>query len=596
MKRKLVYLAENISKIPLAVQTNEALGYAFRTASLAKFIGLKGGKPIISPNFSRFTGLKTFVQTGYKEYGGAIKGHAALGYYATYMDSIGKNFSDSKLLRKKEVFFQEHGIENSLEFNEKVSKDQVLLWDIFRERAMVCPSSGSFSYGFLETLRKLRSTNIQVGNNIFPLFGDDDGKVVPFLPHPGLVTISPAEKSIYVAKAALEIKCMPEYWLVDRDIISFIYAIEKRGFYCSTNPKSIEEVKQLLEEVGKRTGPEFFEKHRETLEDMGVEVIKNNGTLTIKVNKPMSGSIYGLMVAKLDAMEAIAADATIKEETTFNQPSAGSTLAASALVNIILARPQEISAENITLFKEYFPNLYQAAIIEKKPIKSNLYGCFDTANPALAKQLGYNGIAYPNNGNPVNGLGSFSSSDESVRWLNEAASLPNPSFSGGSSMLVCPHNTMQIARTMLFADSVSADGVDALYPESAGAAGLGGWLHQQIIEGKKNAKDVAYFLRDKGVSRENFDKLVDIDDFIAESKQHGGKMIEFSAEFLQAMSPTVPIESLRPRSYRQETIDTTKALVFINTGSNGTEKQQKYAVDIIRDRQKHQSPQMQLAC
>jgi len=592
--RRVLYATRPVSALSKKAEINQALNHAIRTVTLAQKLELKGGKLAFSKNLSAFTGSKTYVQTGYDEYEGDIEGHAALGYFAEYMAPIYNALlsldKEGQDLRKAN-FLIGHGIERPNGLTKEVDLFHVALWESFKDKPVICPSSGSFAYGFLETLQKFRTTAIAAGNHSFMLFQSaeynkkekSEGEVVPFLPHPGLPNIMPPEKQAYISAAALKVGSKPEYWTEDRDLISFIYTLARNGFYCSTNPKSVDEVRELVEEVGARKGYEFIETHKAALAAMGVSVQRNNGTVTITIHSPMSGSIYGLMGVKLDAMESLLQDPSIVQESTFNQPSAGSTLAASALLNLALANPDEISIQNKELIGQYFPHIHKALILGNRKIKSELYGCFDTANPALAKKLGYEGIIYNSDGMAVNGLGSFSTSDESVRWLMEAKSSREPTFAGGKGMLVCPHNLMQIARVILFADGISMHGKEARYPESAGAAGLGGWLHQQISGGSKKPREIAYFLRSNGVSMEIFEKLVDLRYFTEESEKHGGQMAAFSKDFLQAMSPTVPIAALLQRGHAQQknAVDPSKALVFVNTGSNGTERYQQYTQNIL---------------
>ncbi|MDB2415505.1 hypothetical protein N9W34_07010, partial [Rickettsiales bacterium] len=562
----------------------------------------------------KFTGQETYIYSGYPEYGGAIKGHAALGYYWEYMEPV---YNKLKILEKRasagdsedakdaqavlsmyrRQFLVDCGIERPYGIKKYVDSLHLAIWMTYKDKPMICPSSGSFAFGFLQTLSILRNSQIHIGTYDITLLGSKDGSVIPWIPIPN-GKIMPLEKLSYILEAAKETKCEIAYWEKDRDLLSFIDTLEKGGFYCSTNPKSIEEVLELIKDVEQEKGLVFLEKHKDSLANMGVILESDERNITITVTRPMMGSVHGLMSAKLEEMELLYQNPDIKAESTFNQPSAGSTLAASAMVNMALANPEKISDENKELLAELFPNIYSRVFEKKQEISSDLYGCFDVANSTLANDLGYDGVRYEHNKNPVNGLGAFSSSQESVKWLKKAAEGDNPTF-GGDHMLICPHNFMEIARVMIFASNVHEKAEDALYPESAGAAGLGGWLHKEFVSGNKTARDIAYFLRKNGVNSDIFESLVDMRYFKEESNAHGADMAEFTEDFLQAMSSRVPIGSLKSKTQNieseKDSVDKTgsSALIFYNTGSNGTERFRDKAPKIKEEAEKQQQSQRQ---
>lgn len=582
------------------VALNTALSHALRTAHLAQKLGMQNGRPVRSGALSKFSRQPTYLQTGYNEYGGAIKGHAALGYYEQYaapayeelhsMEEEAKNgdYGATRILNdRKKSFLKKRGVRTPDAHVDKIDCVHLSLWETFMRRPMVCPTSGSFGYAFVRTLEKLRNTEIDLGvAGRVPLLSQDEGRVILWMPSPG-TGVMPPEKNEYISRQAIKMGCPPKYWTEDRDIISLEDTLESKGFYCSTNPKSQKELQALLEDIVYKRGYTFIESHADVLKDFGIVYSKRKGTPLITIESPMSASIYGLMSAKIDSMEMLLQNPEVKSESTFNQPSAGSTLAASALTNIIFSDPEVISEENRLILRENYPNV-SAAFIDRsrEAIQFHLFGCFDTANPALADLLGYKGIIYNTKQMPANGLGSFSSSDESVRWLEEASCGEHPSFFGGNSMLVCPHNIMQVSRVMIFIANIENSGEEASYPESAGAAGFGGWLHEKVVAGKISARDIAYFMRINGVDKKIFSNLVDIELFNSEAEINGGKMTEFTKELLQAMSPTVPLESIRSNRSKvtEPEISTSDALMFVNTGSNGTQHLQKYAKDIITNK------------
>jgi len=506
-----------------------------------------------------------------------------------------------------ENFLTYHGVQRGLNgFNGKVDKIDpmhIALWETYRSKPLICPSSGSFALSFLDTLEYLRTFKIKFddGSEI-PLFmpktllpGDPlvigenpEGQIILWLPDPG-TDVMPIDKYKEIAKKAKHLKCIVRNWSPGtndyentREPDSMNDALLTGGFYCSTNPKSIQEIgdkKGLMESLFRHKGARMLDPSNKddpisnqiymnaisALNYIGIKCentpTSNGPRRLLTISEPMDAGVFGLMLAKLEVMETLLANKSIIEETTYNQPSAGSTLAACAIVNLLYDKPKIVSPENMVLLQFQCPHIHEAITSEGNKIKSLLKGCYDEANPKLADELGVNveAAALHNNGRPENGLGAFSTSKISVNLIKQAMG-----DAAQESMLICPHGIMEISRVILFLSSIEKNGIDALYPESAAAAGIGGWLYKEIIEGKKTGKDIALVLKNNGVTEQIFNMLINqealkqtfelnfqsgklnpLTNKINPGNPHHGKIIhDFYNDFIKTMSEE-PIKSVQ---------------------------------------------------
>lgn len=605
-----------------------AIEASLMTKILARELGFetdkeKGAIPVLSQKLSQFAGKSIYLQSGHAAYGGAIKGHAALGYYWQYMApeyrelkeleekaADGNKEAKFKLKMERVSYSQGHGRET---FDKDTLSEipilHIALWKAFKNRPMIAPSSGSFALSFVETLNKLRELQI---------LGPNEGGVHLWVPEADEGKITD-EKFIAISKLAANTPgCKIFNWKESksRDYDAFLDSLgfdengketsnPVPGYFCATNALSKDQFHDIFiqpavhflgwakfnyEASSSPNSRNYAELRLDSLSKMKVDIVRNaQGLETLEAKFPMAGSAFGLMLAKLDEMEELLQNPDLKLEETFNQSSAGSTLSALAMVNIALSKPNMIFVDELDnddlakMLKEMFPNIYSKIIVpvmkgEQPAILSKLHGCFDPGYDILAKNLGYNGINYPTDSS-VNGLTASSQSDEVTSWLKAAKSEEGgATFTG---MEVCPHNLMEIARCMIFIANIEKDGKKALYPESAGAASLGTWLHNQVISGNITGGEVARFLRENGIDLDMFEELMNcetngfayVDD---EARKHGGKMLEFHQQFMDGMTKK-NIDLLPKKSVF---IDATKCCVLFVTGCNGTEKQQAMANDI----------------
>lgn len=570
---------------------------------------LKETKPVHSVSSSKVFEQQIYIQPGPVDYGFSIKALAAWGFYG-YL--FGQKFAEIQSLEEEEVvarkanFLRAHGIENPNGHKAYLDIKYVAAWEAIKDTLLVCPSSGSFALGFGKVLENLRNLEIPLGSGEaqikIKLFNKGDGKIVPFIPRPALSgpgKAIPSDKLAEIDRIFHELGCEPVYWgeASERESQAFLRVFEnKNAMFCATNPMSSEQVEAVLKEILSYRGTIFLEGKQESLKNMGIIISKDNKLMQCS---PIDQGIGGLMVGKLDAVEALL-EKGILQHKSYHQPSSGATLAAAAVVSMILQNKDCISKENQMRLRDHYPQIYNAVFLQHKKVGFEVYGCYDPGNPALAHELGFAHSAAPhvNFPNAVNGLASFSRSGESESILKEAARLGVL-----KDMSPCGHAIMELARAVILVHDIKRYGENAKYPESAGAAGLGGAMQRAIDNMKTHeeveayARRLAVVLKEGGIDKVKLDSLLGLSigvlklGFIKEAENYSeiinnSNMKVFAEAFIKYMSADLEKDATGfAGQVEVAKVQSKEIVAFMNTGSNGTEKYRCIIEEILKNLQ-----------
>ncbi len=513
------------------------------------------GIPAYSPVASDLLGKTCYIQPGPATYGDSIKAQAAWGFYGYF---YGKRL---RLLRTQEgyelqtlrsQFLKAHGIEKPNGFLQQVSLEHLAAWLAFKNLEFVCPSSGSFALGFAKVLHQLRQTEITLihkndkgeeTKQKIKLLSDDECLVTAFLPSAKAAgkddEIISVEKLALISREFELMKCTIVSWEKpeERDFDAFSYAVSQiqknSGMFCATNPMSAEQVNAtILAKLQKRYGLEFVEKNSTRFEDIGIKFKRTvsgkldkdaDNCIQIESAPPIDQSIGGLMLAKLDALEEFLKHNLGKKHISVHQSSSGATLAGAAAVALIIKKQLSegfLTEENQKRLETHFPHLYKALITEKdKELEVLVSDYYDPGNPKLAEALGFphqnqTSDTEIKEEKAVNGLDSFSRSGASEKLLlaaKEQQLLMALKPSG--------HALMELARVIILIHNIQVHECKSekvRYPESAGAAALGGELQKVISEDmskdpakvKSLAKRAALLLKDNHIDITRLCKLI----------------------------------------------------------------------------------------
>ena len=382
---------------------NNALSHALRAAQIAKIINVdQNNKPVKSAMLESVLYKNVYVICGPKEYGGAIKGHAFLGYLEHHCSVAQNEIDDAPLeiqQRAKTDFLLAHGI--SLEqINDEVlaqvSNTHVALWQSFKDRAIIAPTSGSFGIAAYETIEKLRNAEISLiidgRTKTINLLSEHEGGARAWAPDisTGCMT---QEKIDVLDGVAARVNLPVMKWIErdTRDHFALLDALIHGDYFCPTNPKSAGEVATLLNDIlinsyaGKNGRPIIFTEgtkfanwRDELIERIKagdaqtITALKYNGIslqafageeLSLIVQEPISAGIFGLMLGRLRHLDVISEnsveselkkfhhkanerekylarhpewfDPKILHDETYEQPSVGATLAGAIVADSI---------------------------------------------------------------------------------------------------------------------------------------------------------------------------------------------------------------------------------------------------------------------
>lgn len=414
------------------------------------------------------------------------------------------------------------------------------------------------------------------------LIARSDITTIPVLPEPG-AQIMPADKNEYISRIAIQLGCEIERWRdpSKRESAALWKAIKHSGYYCPTNPQTAEELIKTLEQV-------LFEKRITAENPLFSQFFKNNDiftssqpdrTIKIQSNRNILAGLAGLGSASLEVAETLSPDSNLSEVRIVNQASAGSTVASSAVITTLLSNPELISDENKSLLQKYFPKAYTRFVQSQLGYTSTVVAAVDPANSKALSDI-LDGLADKPKAdsalqtvNPTpNGLGSYSSSDLSIRSLTMASRANNPTVTLAESTQKSPRVLMEVSRFLLFLDSIEKENANARFPESAAAAGLAAVLYEKINNGIINMYNVALWLKEYGVTQSMLKELADqrymsLEDNVVFNTVTNTRR-NLASELLAAIS--LPIDELKQKriSATKKSIDSSKVLVLYNTGSN----------------------------
>jgi hypothetical protein len=236
--------------------------------------------------------------------------------------------------------------------------------------------------------------------------------------------------------------------------------------------------------------------YKESATESPDKISSKIGYLDMEIGGPVDAGLYGLMVPRLQHLErmlTINANRTRRDKppiasiTTYNQPSVGATLAGAALTDWIINSDCPLTESNRRLLKEAFPQIAQ--IMEEKqaggrkefPIRLELAATPDTAAlnlHSLARQLGYTGPSYKNDGIAANGLGTLSGAGTPAQVLEKASRAPEASFKRGN-IHPAPDALMEIGRLFFFVSDI----------------------HARMMRVDRDAKDQGLWLKDPRVKK-----------------------------------------------------------------------------------------------
>lgn len=609
-------------------EKNYELKHGLRAARLAELLDIdQKNKPTASPVLQSLLGNKVFVISGPSEYGGAIKGHAFLGYLEYHSASRLEELELFNLTNQNEAkrkFLLAHGIDNA-EIDDdllvQIDLMHVAVWESFKGRAIIAPTSGSFGIAAYETIEKLRQAEISLIVKGMPrkinFFAANEGRARAWAPD--IRTGVMSEEKLEVLKAAAKRTDLEVcYWTerTTRDHYALLDALFHDEYFCPTNPKSREEVAALLKEILSNSfdGKPIFQIHgaynslREqliarikdcdrqtikTLERHGIyyNYDRENG-VTLSVAEPIAAGIYGLMIPRFRHLDVLANN-HIANDTVFQQCSVGATLAGllltdSAMTNLVLDSENKlnITSQNWQLLNELFPSL--AAAIQRKGLPClNAYAAPDVANVTLPQMLGCEGITQPNTEGAENGLGTITPGYGPIEAIQNA-----PGHGLIKTYTAVTKPWFPIGQALLFTHGMNVDGTKAKLPESAGAAALGSYLKFLYDTDQKNGSDslpielLVFVLRTNGLSKELFEKILGLKckdenpwTYVeTQAAIHGGNEPKLVADLKKFFS--MDYDELRklPANLTPVPVDDTNSVSFYNTGNNGTDRLKEHLV------------------
>ncbi len=578
---------------------NNALRHALGSARIAQLLEKHNKVIEDSEVLTYLFGKPTTILSGPSEFGGAIKGYALIGYLEYHQANRLKELRESGGLEQaKKDLLTAKGL--SHKYINEVDDVTISLWVAYRDNAMVAPTSGSFGFTAYDTVRKLRELSLEINGEKIPLFNEGEAAARAWVPAKELAIMAEAKLAV-VEKIAKETGCDIHYWRTrdTRDHYALLDALVNGDYFCPTNPKNIEEIALLLDEVvkGKFKGQPIFDGKYEqmrlelvyaistgdvitetALKRLGVEVKHLGFDTELIVNRPCSAGRYGLMLARLDHWENLLSwdeDAAIENET-FNQPSIGATLAAAAEVDRLVIKALrgelKINDENKAMLKKLYPNVFKKIESQRCNVKMKLYATPDGCNVTLCDQLGIKGDRPETKGlSPANGLGTITPGKEAAGVLAncKATSLQN-------NYLVATKPWMVVSQALIFLHEVQMGHAVPRLPEEAGAASLAGYLREKYKTGEVKIDDIAFALRSNGFDLEVFEVMLanqydtpsdDIWSVLYKLEEaHGEGEKKFVSELHAAFIR--PIDTLMPQI---KPVDGKSSITFYSTGYNGTQ-------------------------
>lgn len=637
--RITTYDASVKAEVPRAIkQAIDVMRIVERLGVIRGEVASHKSAPRLSPTLTSLVGSPVYVQPGLEEFSWGIKGNAAFGHFGRLVSEqlakiedlakCGETDSDAaaELLVMKSSFLQHHGIVKPNGLSAKVDRLDLAMWEATKI-CMVAPSSGSFAAGFSGIIKLLQGYTVCIGGGVHPEYSfsflsKEQVHMLAMLPANGLGLIDP-QKLENITKQARELGVEVKSWEDKRDDQALYEALLRGGWLCATNLQSSLEVAQRMARILRDKGFEQISQCNKAMQRHGIRITKSEDgqPLLIEVADHMTASVPGLSLLSLMTLETLLSQG-VTSAVVNNQAAAGATLAATALVAAAIANPNLLGEETIKALETYFPKIaefmrqrLQSERTEEAPFQ--VKGTFDTRNHNFVPQVGLTNVdeLFPLNDRKnlaTNGLWSTTGSAAAAGLLKMTSELPTPVFKmDGSRMMPCHPVMMGLAQVVLFAAALKDNESDialARYPEPAGAAGFGSWLHQKVITEKSmTARDLAHFFRSNGVTLEILDQLLSLEGMKTQSEEHNGMLGEFWKEFLQSMSPTVLLESIVPSRFRISASSQSASfvdrvsgasaapardvvggsvLVFNITGCNGTDRQQALGPRIAEERYK----------
>ena len=621
---------------------NNALEHALRAFQIARVLKVdEDNEPVESPLLQSVFNHQVYIICGPKEYGGAIKGHAFLGYLEYHCFAAQKQLDVAAVdiqNHAKTEFLVAHGIKTE-EINAgvlaQINNTHVAIWQSFKGRALIAPTSGSFGIAAYETVDKLRKAEIKlnVGGKAktINLLLEHEGGARAWAPNISTGIMS-ADKIEVLKNAANHVNLPVREWFVreTRDHFALLDALYHGDLFCPTNPKSPEEVAAILRNIlyneykTKNGLQPIFEKGSEfarMYEDLNAKInrrdpsiiaaLKSNditvsylpdGDIELQVSEPISAGIFGLMIGRLRHLEVLSKRQAQRGERvfddTYEQPSVGATLAGAVVADSILitAAKKEItlSPHNKALLAELFPNLATAVEEDELP-RMNIYCAPHMTNVALAEELrlGVWDNSQPTDGKSPNGLGTITTGQGPIDAIRNS-----PHCTLQHRCMPATNTYLPVAQALLFMHEIDVYGDKARFPEPAGATSLASclkeyykhnWSAQYLngdkIEMKVYVSRLVFALRSNGIEREIFERILNPNDsrqniwdynpwdsIEQQAHLHGDDDIKFLRELKGCFFMSEEELVKQTGIAHSEEYRPRESKTFYDTGNNGMEK------------------------
>jgi hypothetical protein len=253
---------------------NYALSHALRTACIARTLGLLDADQEVqrSSLLSEISGNRTYILSGAKLHGQAIKERMVLGYIENQIAPRWKELdhkahdaqhatgqkqmaAQRELLKAKARFLRAHHIEkytNELALPTREERLYIALWEGMQDTALMAPTSGSYGISCFQIIRHLREFEIRMEGHVMPLLVRDQGRggAMAFIPA-AATKIMPINKFGALKDRCHDAGC-PAKYVVEwenrsaRDVMALLQALVMGGIFAPTNPKSPRELKDIL--------------------------------------------------------------------------------------------------------------------------------------------------------------------------------------------------------------------------------------------------------------------------------------------------------------------------------------------------------------